>query len=70
MTARSEVTIDNNTLVHTNSSVVYAYGTRTIPSFVYTDNISLHNKYGIMGDGSTTGIPMITRYFLKLDGFL
>ena len=59
----SEVTIDNNTLVHTNSSVVYAYGTRTIPSFVYTDNISLHNKYGIMGDGSTTGIPTITRYF-------
>jgi hypothetical protein len=59
----SEVTIDNNTLVHTNSSIVYAYGSRTIPSFVYTDNISLHNKYGIMGDGSTTGTPTISRYF-------
>ena len=34
-----------------------------MPSFVYTNNISLHNKYGIMGDGSSTGIPTIEKFF-------
>ena len=30
---------------------------------VYTNNISQHHRYGIMGDGATTGLPTITRYF-------
>ncbi|MDQ3213796.1 MAG: hypothetical protein M3Q85_14040, partial [Acidobacteriota bacterium] len=59
----SEVVIDNNTIVHTNSSVLYVYGSRTVPAFVYTDNISLHHSYGIMGNGSSSGIPTITKFF-------
>ena len=53
---------DRNTIIHTNSSVLYAYGD-PMPGLVYTNNISQHHRYGIMGDGATTGIPTITRYF-------
>lgn len=53
---------DGNTIIHTNSSVLYAYGA-AMPGLVYTNNISLHHKYGIMGGSSTTGTPTITKYF-------
>ena len=53
---------DRNTIIHTNSSVLYAYGA-AMSGLVYTNNISQHHRYGIMGDGATTGIPTITRYF-------
>ena len=45
---------DRNTIIHTNSSVLYAYGA-AMPGLVYTNNISQHHRYGIMGDGATTG---------------
>ena len=57
------VTFDANTIIHTNSSVLYPYGSRTMPSFRYTNNISLHNKYGIMGESSSPGLPTITTFF-------
>ena len=57
------VVFDRNTIVHTNTAVLWAYGSRTMPGFVYTNNISLHNTYGIMGDSSSPGTPSITRYF-------
>ena len=47
----ADIVLDRNTLIHTNTSVVYAYGTQTITGFVYTNNISLHGTYGIMGEG-------------------
>ena len=53
---------DRNTIIHTNSAVLYAYGD-AMPGLVYTNNISQHYRYGIMGDGATTGTPAITRYF-------
>jgi hypothetical protein len=53
---------DRNTIIHTNSSVLYAYGA-AMPGLVYTNNISQHHHYGIMGDGASTGIPTITKYF-------
>jgi hypothetical protein len=59
----ADVVLDRNTIVHENSSVVYAYGQETMPGFVYTNNISLHHTYGIMGGGSSTGIPTLTKYF-------
>lgn len=57
------VVFDRNTIVHTNTAVLWAYGSRTMPGFVYTNNISLHNTYGIMGDSSSPGTPSITKYF-------
>lgn len=59
----SEVVIDSNTIIHTNSSVLYPYGSTAMPSFAYTNNVSLHNKYGIMGSSSSPGIPTITTFF-------
>jgi hypothetical protein len=53
---------DGNTIIHSNSSVLYAYGA-AMSGLVYTNNISQHHRYGIMGDGATTGIPTITKYF-------
>jgi hypothetical protein len=61
--APTGVVLDHNTVVHTNSSVVYAYGTQTVTGFVYTNNISLHNTYGIMGDGGRPGQYSINLFF-------
>lgn len=59
----SAVVIDSNTIIHTNSSVLYPYGSLSMPSLRYTNNLSLHNTYGIMGESSSTGIPTITKFF-------
>ncbi|HEX6973142.1 MAG TPA: hypothetical protein VF147_02010, partial [Vicinamibacterales bacterium] len=61
--APATVVLDHNTLIHTNTSVVYAYGTQTITGFVYTNNISLHGTYGIMGEGGRPGQYSIDKYF-------
>ena len=53
---------DRNTIIHTNSSVLFAYGA-AMPGVVYTNNLSQHHKYGIMGDGSSPGKPSIAKYF-------
>ena len=53
---------DRNTIIHTNNSVLGAYGA-AMPGLVYTNNLSQHHKYGIMGDGSTTGKPTIAKFF-------
>jgi hypothetical protein len=59
----ADIVLDRNTLIHTNTSVVYAYGTQTITGFVYTNNISLHGTYGIMGEGGRPGQYSIDKYF-------
>ena len=51
----------------TQSSIVALYGGTTtsptpIPHWVYTNNMSLHNSYGIMGDGSSPGLASIQMY--------
>jgi hypothetical protein len=61
--APADVVLDYNTLIHTNSSIVYAYGTRVMTGFVYTNNISKHNTYGIMGEGGRPGTYSIDKYF-------
>jgi hypothetical protein len=53
---------DRNTIIHNNSSVLFAYGA-AMPGVVYTNNLSQHHKYGIMGDGASPGNPTIARYF-------
>ena len=59
----ADVVIDHNTIIHTNTSVVYAYGSQTINGFVYTNNISKHGTYGIMGEGGRSGQYSIDKYF-------
>jgi hypothetical protein len=56
------ITIDRNTIIHRNSSVVYAYG-EPIQAFVYTNNIAEHREYGIMGAGGQPGKYTINMYF-------
>jgi hypothetical protein len=57
------ITIDRNTIIGTNSSVVYAYGSKTITGFVYTNNIAKHGTYGIMGENGRPGQYSIDKYF-------
>ena len=59
----SAVTFDSNTFIHTNSSLVYGYGTEQMPAFTFVNNIARHQKYGIMGESSSPGIPALTKYF-------
>ena len=58
----ASLVFDRNTIIHTNSSVLYAYGA-AMPGVVYTNNLSQHHRYGIMGDGASTGKPTIAKYF-------
>ena len=53
---------DRNTIIHTNSSVLYGYGA-AMPGVVYTNNVSQHHRYGIMGSSTSTGTPTIAAYF-------
>lgn len=56
------IVLDRNTLIHANTSVVYVYGTQDITGFVYTNNISVHGSYGIMGEGGRAGQYSIDAY--------
>jgi hypothetical protein len=61
------VTIDHNTVVTTNSTIVSLYGgTTTSPTPItksaYTNNLSLHNSYGIFGTGLSAGLASINAY--------
>jgi hypothetical protein len=59
----SGVVIDHNTIIHANSSLVYAHGTRPIPGFVFTNNVAPHGDYGIMADGGQPGNFSIGLFF-------
>ena len=61
--AVSGVIIDRNTIIHNNSSVVYAFGTQDIYGFVYTNNIAEHRDYGIMGESGRPGQYSIDLFF-------
>ena len=58
----TNVVIDHNTLIHTNTSIVYAAGPAA-SGFKYTQNVSRHGKYGIMGASSSVGLATIAKYF-------
>jgi hypothetical protein len=55
------VTIDHNTALHTGN-IITAYGAPS-KEFVFTNNITPHNEYGVMGDGSSVGNTTLARYF-------
>ncbi|MEK7830452.1 MAG: hypothetical protein AAB401_05155 [Acidobacteriota bacterium] len=55
-----DVTVDHNTILH-RGQVISTYGLQS-PGFVYTNNLSAHNEYGVKGDGQGTGNSTITAY--------
>lgn len=56
----SELTVDHNTVIHTGH-VISVYG-RASQNFVYTNNLSAHNEYGVKGDGQGSGVETLSTY--------
>jgi uncharacterized protein (TIGR03437 family) len=56
-----EVTIEHNTVFQTGSMVIADYAPNT--RFIFRDNISRHNEYGIFGSGRGIGNDAINYYF-------
>lgn len=61
LSAAPDVTVDHNTVLH-SGHVISTYGAIS-PNFIYTNNISAHNEYGVKGDGQGTGKDTIDVYF-------
>ncbi len=57
----SDVVIERNTAVHTDN--IITVDGEPLTRFVYSDNITPHNAYGIIGSGTGTGRLTIGRYF-------
>jgi hypothetical protein len=62
----SNLVVTHNTVFQTGN-IITAYGptrgNKTIPGFKFTNNLTLHNTYGIFGNGVGTGTRAITTYF-------
>jgi len=66
--APKNVIVDHNTIDHTGGILVSVYGgtataPRQIVGFKYTNNLSRHGSYGVMGTSLAYGISSITAYF-------
>ena len=55
------VKVNHNTTFHT-AHIIVAEG-RSHTGFVYTNNISRHNSFGVFGTGSSTGLATLSLYF-------
>lgn len=60
----ADVTVDHNTVIHSGpaAAVITVYALPS-QSFVYTNNISRHNEYGVKGDSQNSGTSTINAYF-------
>ena len=61
------ITVNHNTILTTHSSIVWLYGgpvgsPTAITNSRYTNNMSAHRNYGIMGQDYTYGQPTISAY--------
>ena len=56
-----DVTIEHNTVIQTGNIIVTDYAPNT--RFIYRNNITRHNEYGIFGSGAGIGNPAIEYYF-------
>ena len=61
ITSGVDVTVDHNTIIHTGAAIT-AYGPTT-SGFVYTNNCSAHNDFGVIGDNVGVGRAAIDFYF-------
>jgi regulation of enolase protein 1 (concanavalin A-like superfamily) len=55
------VVIDHNTILNNGTVVIADNG--AVSGFVYTNNLSKHNEYGIFGSGAGLGISALGTYF-------
>ncbi|HSL21394.1 MAG TPA: hypothetical protein VK886_07660 [Vicinamibacterales bacterium] len=63
-----DIVVDHNTIVHTGTTVVYAYGgtaadPREILGFRFTNNIARHNSYGLWSTFFTYGTAALNGYY-------
>jgi hypothetical protein len=61
------ITIDHNTVITTDSTILWLYGGSAtnptpITNVVFTNNMSAHNTYGIFGSSFSTGLSSINAY--------
>ncbi len=61
ITETQDVKFTHNTAFQTGN-LITAHGEAN-RGFVFANNIALHNEYGVIGDGTGTGGPTISRYF-------
>ncbi len=57
----ADVTVDHNTGLHTGN--VISAGGEGATGFVYRNNLTAHNEYGVIGDDAGPGLSTLTRYF-------
>jgi hypothetical protein len=63
-----DIVVDHNTIDHSGTSLVSVYGgtsadRREVYGFRYTNNLARHGKYGVFGNGMSTGTSTINTYF-------
>lgn len=58
----SDVTIEHNTGFQTGP-IIMAAGSPSSTNFVFRDNITPHNAYGVFGDGAGVGLMTFNKYF-------
>jgi len=63
-----QVAVDHNTIVSNDSTIVSVYGGSAsaptpVTEFSYTNNMSAHNAYGILGANYAVGLSTIAAYF-------
>jgi hypothetical protein len=63
ITEAVDVTFDHNTILQ-SGNMISTYGKATT-NFTFTNNLILHNEYGIIGDGTGTGMATL-KYFPEL----
>jgi hypothetical protein len=56
-----EVVVEHNTVLQTGPIIVAH--TRASEKFVFRNNVTPHNEYGVMGDGSGIGNVALAKYF-------
>ena len=61
VTETADLRVNRNTVFQTGN-LITAYGAPN-QGFVFTNNIALHNEYGIIGDGSGSGDLTLDRFF-------
>jgi hypothetical protein len=64
LAAPAQVTIDHNTCIADGTVLfVEAGGRGKATGFVFTNNVQLHNSYGIIGTGTASGSPTLAAFF-------
>ena len=61
VTESLDVTVDQNTIIH-SGNVITAYGEPNT-GFVFNNNLTSHNAFGVIGDGTGSGLSTFERYF-------